>query len=641
MKQRRPTPQLATKTSTPQTAAPAVAPASTNGMDMMGFDIPSVLSDVCAGAASLTGASDWVDAVRRLGPSGSVVLDALPLEVSLPRIHELWDQPFIREYVLDLDPRVVSRLAPSISLDLLEEAWPVGVGLGFEGDVLFSGRSDGLTGKGAFESHCEAFRLGPDSTQLVGGCEAIVGARTGLGDADDPNQAGASFRRFVQLDYTATVATDPFELAVGAWNTLRGEAPGAVDIVGEQAFQQLSGLQPEVRIGQSVSVSASFLDTDQFDDAVPDFIDFPRLLLDCALGSVLSDMEGTVAGELIFPASGCIQVLHRVDADYDFQHQPGATAILPMMGALHDSIGAILNQEGAFSAEFLVDTGAESIEQLMNGVLEPESLAPSLVHARLSRTNEGTCDTLEFTSLSALEAFVRASVPKPVGDNPTDASVYSGIEIWEDRMSDALRNSGIEVYRRTVRRSLPASSPLIPDGVVGLCVEDDDLELVLEASVDARALALAFERAPTDVVMARFPNCGPMDAIDAVLGLLKGDRPPAWFTLDTTLVRSAVDVASARVQGVIELESSHTTVLNDDKFDPEKHFSEDEIKKALADGGPAAVEKEVLKQLALATIDMHTEAHREITGTATIRVDQEVAVGTRTLWESMAASGGI
>ena len=507
------------------------------------FQPPGTDNTLLGGALGLVGAvvpdiqaRDWVEAVRKMGALGTVVLDAQPadmLEHGLPRLVDL---PVVQSWVygaLRDDPMKLSRASHHW---LLSRVLPVGTSVGVEGHGNLTFLADPRLG-----SRVELFRTGREDYLTEAEAELTVALSSGAGLCfagafDEPlAQLGGGLGAGVEL-----TLVNRQDLAFGSQDMVdvlldHGLVEGVLvggwkSALADALVRELAGSVPETARAQVVAQADGALASTDLEKALPDFLS-PQGLgpLDYgALGSLLATVGSSLSAGLEL-SDGRLQVVCVAMAGVGLDWDLGLLAALPGMG---DLVACLDNAEAWGRRELRVDVDPSS---LLEG-------SPTLRFTSLLVQSSDGVDLL-FDHLASALSFLTGST--------------TGMSVGE-----AIRNAGLVGLSHTV--SLPldeegADFPmaleliedLLPDRNVVAAREEVCVELT--ARVDAERLAQLLEQVVLPSAMA--PATAAMEAMRAALDMTRGVRPPDWITrkVDQADFRRAVGFDKPRLIGRIRL----------------------------------------------------------------------------------------
>ena len=556
----RPSPQQ-TLTMTPA-SQPAVAE-RTNALGLLESGITSVVPDI--------GADDWVEAARKMGSAGTVVLDALPPEMALPRVEELWDLAYVREWVYGLEPAAVVEAAPGLALKMIDDLWPVGVALGMDAALNVVGELGELTAENNSRGLTEVMRDGAETSVASA---ALTGQLTYSADVAGPLDSldvVPSIAGAVAFRWDAPIASSVTELLQLLWGSIAGSTP-ATDAVAARVHDALAKVQPVWSVQPCAAMDVT-TDATQVAEDLPGGLAFPLEGLVRMMGDVQVGSEGGV----------------RIEGDAD-----GMRAVVQLTNAAQADglLGFLLGLDVPDSV------AGEVVFDLSTG-------QPRFLFAAIERGE----DRLEFRTAQALADWLGSLV---MGGGAAST------------MAEALRASGLCGLSRSVRRQLSWSSALIPDGLLTGVAMAGEPELVLEARVDAERLAQAFERSPYPVDMQTL-RLTPEDGLRAALDVVRGQRPPGWWTLTPAQLAGAVDLEAPRIQCELraQMAEAHHVITEQGETETREKIQNFVLK-------PNRFTDAIATELNDAT---GLAAHAEVGATA--RMDLPVEAPSRDIWSAL------
>ncbi len=524
------------KTPAPQTQQ-AQAPAEPQ------FQPPGTDNTLLGGALGLVGAvvpdiqaADWVEAVRKMGPLGTVVLDAQPadmLEHGLPRLVDL---PVVQSWVygaLRDDPATLSSASHHW---LLSRLLPVGNSLGVEGHGNLTCLADPR-----LRGRVELFRTGREDYLTEAEAELTVALSSGAGLSvtgafEEPlAQLGAGLGGGVQLSLV-----NRQELAFGSREMVgllleHGLVEGTLTggwkaALADAVVRELAGSVPETARAQVVAQAGALLASTDLESALPDFLS-PQGLgpLDCgALGSLLTSLGGSLTAGLEI-SDGRLQVLCVAAAGVGLDWDLGLLAALPGMSEL---VACLDGAEAWGRRELRVD-------------VEPSSLlegSPQLRFASL-RVQSSDGEELLFDHLASALSFLTGST---TGMSVGQAIRNAGLLGLSHSVSLPLDEEGADFPM-----ALELLEDLLPDRNVVAAREEVCVEF--SARVDAERLAQLLD--PVVLPPGRAPATAAMEAMRAALDMTRGVRPPDWITrkVEQADLRRSVAFDKPRLVGRIRL----------------------------------------------------------------------------------------
>jgi hypothetical protein len=578
--QKRPTPAKQSATQAPETAP---SPVAENSSSLIEGGFSSLIPDI--------GAADWVEAARKMGSAGTVVLDAMPASMALPRVHELWDLAYIRDWVFRQDPVQIAQSAPGLALQLVDSLWPVGVALGMDAALKVNGALGGLTGQSTGGGLSEVMRTGAEQTT------AHAGLSGGLRFALDPTQstdtlnAEAGVGVHGEVAWQAPMNAGVDDLLRMLWAGVTGGTGATTDALAAEVEGALGAAQPVWSVGALVDVAACTDSSQVCEDMGA--LAFPIELMAGAVGDFAAEQSAGVRLE------GGEQGMQMV---LDLSAMSGLTGLAGVL-ARTDVVQSVLPA---------LD-GVDLAGELVFDIHTEGELADAIPAFRLARLSAGG-DDLEFRSAEGLLSYLCGNT---LGGGAAT-------------MAAALRGSGLSGLSRSVRKTLDWKSELIPEGVLTGMAYLGDPELVLGARVDAGKLADAFDAAPYPVDMALL-KLSAEDGLRAALDCVRGQRPPGWWTLTPSQLAGCVTLDDPRVQGTLRATAASARHAVTEKHDTTYERKAQNAAVAWSKSGPAGA----IASIAGDEINDATELTAEAEVGMTARMDVPVEAPERTIWRNL------
>ena len=556
----RPSPQQ-TLTMAPAVQSNVAEP--TNALSLLENGFASVAPDI--------GADDWVEAARKMGSVGTVLLDAMPPEMALPRVGELWDLAYVREWVYGLDPAAIAEAAPDLALRLVDELWPVGVALGMDAALNVVGELGELTAENNSGGLTEVMRDGDDTSVASAALNIELKYSADLAGPLDSLDVVPSVAGALAIGWDAPIASSVTELLQLLWGSIGGSTP-TTDAIAARVHDALATAQPVWSVEACAALDVT-TDATQVAEDLPGGLAFPLEGIVRMMGDVQIGTEGGV----------------RIEGDAD-----GMRALVQLTNSAQADglLGFLLGLDVPDSVD------GEVVFDLSTG-------EPRFLFAAIERGE----DRLEFRTAQALADWLGGLI---MGGGATGT------------MAEALRASGLSGLSRSVRRQLSWTSELIPDGLLTGMAMAGEPELVLEARVDAERLAQAFERAPYPVDMQTL-QLTPEDGLRAALDVVRGQRPPGWWTLTPAQLAGVVDLEAPRVQCELraQVAEAHHVITEQGETDTREKIQNFVLK-------PNRFTDALATELDDAT---GLAAHAEVGATA--RMDRPVEAPDRAIWSEL------
>ena len=487
---------------------------------------------VLGGALGLVGAvvpdiaaDNWIDAVRKMGPLGTVVLDAQPdamLEQGLPH---LIGEPFVREWVAD---RLAGpELPPAVLHWLVDRVCPVGCGIGVAGELGvavgadLAPRADGSLTRTGPDAWTASMSVGADVALGVGVGASVKGA---FGDALVEAAFGGGPALSLEITSHQELGLELSDLTRelaphGLVSGQRGGGFGAA--LFEVCAAALRGTAPDSAVGEVVAGAKAAFAAPDLEAALPDFLSPQGLdvLPDGLFMSLVSSLS-TQAGLGLEWAKGELEVVARLGSEGGLDLDRGLLSLVPGVGEF------LAELDGGFEAG-----GGLRLSVGLDGL-----------SFRALRVNTLEGDVLHFDALAAARSFFGRSV----GPSAT--------------AGEALRSSGLVGLTHTVSLDMADDEVDFPDALDlledlapdrNLVAAREETQVQLTARVDAQRLALVLDDVLFPSTMD--PATAAMTAMRAALDMTRGVLPPGWITrkVDQAAFRSCVGFDAPRLVGKI------------------------------------------------------------------------------------------